>query len=56
VNRGEIWTLAGGVYAAKPYPAVLVQDDLFDATSSVRLRPPTWCTRSRTWSVVPACR
>jgi mRNA interferase MazF len=39
VNRGEIWTVAGGVYATKPRPAVIVQDDLFDATSSVIVAP-----------------
>jgi len=39
VNRGEIWTIAGGVYATKPRPAVIVQDDLFDATSSVTVAP-----------------
>ncbi len=41
MNRGEIWTVAGGVYAAKPRPAVIVQDDLFDATSSVTVVPMT---------------
>lgn len=41
VNRGEIWTVAGGVYATKPRPAVIVQDDLFDATSSVTVAPMT---------------
>jgi mRNA interferase MazF len=41
VNRGEIWTVAGGVYATKPRPAVIVQDDLFDATSSVTVAPLT---------------
>jgi mRNA interferase MazF len=41
VNRGEIWTVAGGVYAAKPHPAVIVQDNLFDATSSVTVAPMT---------------
>jgi mRNA interferase MazF len=41
VNRGEIWTVTGGVYAAKPRPAVIVQDDLFDATSSVAVVPMT---------------
>lgn len=41
MNRGEIWTVAGGVYAAKPHPAVIVQDDLFDATSSVTVAPMT---------------
>jgi len=33
--------VAGGVYAAKPRPAVIVQDDLFDATSSVAVMPMT---------------
>lgn len=41
MNRGEIWTVAGGVYAAKPRPAVIVQDDLFDATSAVTVAPMT---------------
>jgi mRNA interferase MazF len=41
VNRGEIWTVTGAVYAAKPRPAVIVQDDLFDATSSVAVVPMT---------------
>lgn len=39
VNRGEIWTVAGGVYATKPRPAVIVQDDLFGATSTVTVAP-----------------
>lgn len=39
--RGEIWTVAGGAYAAKPRPAVIVQDDLFEATSSVTVAPMT---------------
>lgn len=33
--------MTGGVYAAKPRPAVIVQDDLFDATSSVIVAPMT---------------
>jgi mRNA interferase MazF len=33
--------VAGGVYAAKPRPAVIVQDDLFDATTSVIVAPLT---------------
>lgn len=41
VNRGEIWTVAGGVYAAKPRPALIVQDDLFEATASVTVVPLT---------------
>lgn len=39
VNRGEIWTVAAGADATKPRPAVIVQDDLFDATSSVTVAP-----------------
>lgn len=36
MKRGEIWTLAGGEdYAGKPRPAVIVQEDAFDATSSI---------------------
>ncbi|BBX45043.1 type II toxin-antitoxin system PemK/MazF family toxin [Mycobacterium cookii] len=41
MNRGEIWTVAGGVYATKPRPAVIIQDDLFAATSSVTVAPMT---------------
>lgn len=34
--RGEIWTLSGGgEFLSKPRPAVIVQDDRFDATGSV---------------------
>ena len=36
MNRGDIWTIAGGPdYAGKPRPAVIVQDDRFDSTASV---------------------
>jgi mRNA interferase MazF len=36
MKRGEIWTIAGGRdYAGKPRPAVIVQDDRFDATQSI---------------------
>jgi mRNA interferase MazF len=38
VKRGDIWTVSGGPgYAGKPRPAVVVQDDRFEATSSVTL-------------------
>jgi mRNA interferase MazF len=38
VKRGEIWTVAGGAnYAGKPRPAVIVQDDSFDATDSLTI-------------------
>ena len=36
MRRGDIWTVAGGKdYAGKPRPAVIVQDDSFDATDSI---------------------
>jgi mRNA interferase MazF len=41
VNRGELWTVSGGVYAAKPRPALIVQDDSFSATESVVVVPLT---------------
>ena len=38
MRRGEIWTVAGGNdYAGKPRPAVIVQDDSFDATRSITI-------------------
>ena len=38
MTRGEVWTVAGGGdYASKPRPAVIVQDDRFDATASVTI-------------------
>jgi mRNA interferase MazF len=39
MRRGENWTVARGRdYAGKPRPAVILQDDSFDATASVTLR------------------
>ena len=36
MRRGEIWTAAAGSgYLGKPRPVVIIQDDRFDATSSV---------------------
>lgn len=38
MKRGEIWTVSGGKdYAGKPRPAVIVQDDRFDATKSITI-------------------
>ena len=38
MKRGEVWTVAGGKdYAGKPRPAVIVQDDSFDATDSITI-------------------
>jgi mRNA-degrading endonuclease toxin of MazEF toxin-antitoxin module len=40
VKRGEIWLVAGGVYASKPRPTLIVQDDHFE-TDSVTVCPST---------------
>ncbi len=37
MKRGEVWTVSGSGYAGKPRPAVIVQDDRFDATASVTI-------------------
>jgi mRNA interferase MazF len=38
MRRGEVWTFAAGTgYAGKPRPAVIVQDDRFDATDSLTI-------------------
>ena len=38
MRRGEIWTVAGGQdYAGKPHPAVIVQENSFDATDSLTI-------------------
>lgn len=38
MKRGDVWIVAGGSdYAGKPRPAVIVQDDWFDATASVTI-------------------
>lgn len=39
--RGEIWTVAGGVFASKPRPALVIQDNRFDTTDSVTVLPLT---------------
>lgn len=41
MRRGDIVTVAGGVYAAKPRPALIVQDDRFDQTDSLTVCPFT---------------
>ena len=42
MKRGEVWTVAGGPdYAGKPRPAIILQDDAFDATASVTVCPFT---------------
>jgi mRNA interferase MazF len=41
MRRGDIVTVSGGVYARKPRPVLVVQDDRFDATESVTVCPFT---------------
>ena len=42
MKRGELWTAAGGKHdAGKPRPVLIVQDDRFDATSSITVCPLT---------------
>lgn len=37
MSRGEVWTVSGAGFAGKPRPAVIVQDDRFDATASITI-------------------
>ncbi len=42
LKRGEIWTVAGGAdYTGKPRPAIVIQNDKFDATLSIIVCPLT---------------
>jgi mRNA interferase MazF len=42
LKRGEIWTVAGGPdYVGKPRPAIILQDDAFDATALITVCPLT---------------
>jgi len=42
MKRGEVWTVAdGAAHAGKPRPAVIVQDDRFDANDSIVVCPLT---------------
>lgn len=41
MKRGDIVTVAGGVYANKPRPALVIQDDRFSALDSVTVCPFT---------------
>ena len=41
MRRGDIVTVAGGAYAKKPRPALIIQDDRFDATESLTVCPFT---------------
>ena len=42
MKRGQVWIVAGGSgYAGKPRPAIILQDDHFDQTSSMTVCPLT---------------
>ena len=41
MNRGELWTATGGVYASKRRPVLIIQDDRFAGTDSVVVIPLT---------------
>lgn len=41
MTRGEIYTAAARGYAGKPRPVVILQDDRFDATTSITICPFT---------------
>jgi mRNA interferase MazF len=37
MKRGEVWTVSASGFAGKPRPAVIVQNDAFNATASVTI-------------------
>lgn len=41
MRRGEIWTVAGGTFASKPRPGIIIQDDSAHGSSSVTIIPLT---------------
>jgi mRNA interferase MazF len=52
MRRGDVWNVAGGSDdAGTPRPAVIVQDDRFDATASV-----TICAFTSDPTEAPLCR
>ena len=53
MRRGEIWTVAGGVYASKPRTALIIQDDRFHVTSSVTVCPLSTALRDAPLTRVP---
>ena len=53
MNRGELWTVSGGVNAGKPRPALVIQDDLFAATESVVVIPLTTTVTAAPISRIP---
>lgn len=41
MKRGEIWLVSAGVYASKPRPALVIQDELYELEQSVAVIPLT---------------
>ncbi|MCA0435750.1 MAG: type II toxin-antitoxin system PemK/MazF family toxin [Actinobacteria bacterium] len=41
MRRGDLVTVAGGGYASKPRPALIIQDDRFAGTDSLTICPLT---------------
>lgn len=41
MKRGEIWVIAGGNYAGKPRPGIIIQDDSLNTLHSVTVIPLT---------------
>ena len=41
MRRGEIWIAAGGMYAGKPRPVLIVQDNAFSELDSLTFFPLT---------------
>ena len=41
LRRGDVALVAGGVYASRPRPAVILQDDLFIGVDSLTVCPMT---------------
>ena len=54
MKRGEVWTVAGGPdYAGKPRPAVILQDNAFDASGSITICPFTTHVVDAPWLRLP---
>lgn len=43
--RGELWSVAGGVYTGKPRPALIIQDEAFAELKSTTVLPLTTTER-----------
>lgn len=41
MRRGEVWIIAGGGFASKPRPGIIIQDDTVNIDASVTVIPLT---------------